>query len=181
MASHLLAVRFLERIDMVMKLRKWLDLLLSTLTVLSFSGVIIVVTIQILSRYLPYTAIWTEELTRYLFIYAVCFGAPLALLRGEFINVDLIFSKMAHGFRRFYEIIIYLVIIVLTITMVIEGFKFTLVGNVQASATMPFQMSVIHAAIFIMGLLLSFYSIMKIILLIKNEVDFNSYTGGGEK
>ncbi|MBT2678778.1 TRAP transporter small permease [Bacillus sp. ISL-35] len=162
-----------------MKIRKWLDMLLAFLTVISFTGVIVVVMVQIMSRYLPYTAIWTEELTRYLFIYAICFGAPLALLRGEYINVDMIFAKMSHNFRRFYEIAIYALLMVLFGVMVKTGYDFTLVGT-QMSATMPFKMSAIHAAILIMSLLLAFYSIVKIVKLIRNEEDFKSDIDGGE-
>lgn len=162
-----------------MKIRKWLDMLLSVLTVVSFAGVIIVVTIQIMSRYLPYNAIWTEELTRYLFIYAICFGAPLALIRGEYINVDMILAKMSHNVRRFYEIGIYVVLMVLFAVMVKTGYDFTLIGT-QTSATMPFKMSAIHVAILIMSLLLAFYSIVKIVKLVRNEEDFKSDIDGGE-
>lgn len=162
-----------------MKIRKWLDMILSILTVTGFAGVIIVVTIQIMSRYLPYTAIWTEELTRYLFIYAICFGAPLALLRGEFINVDMIFTKMTDNFRRFYEIGIYVLMILLFAVMIITGYDFTLIGT-QTSATMPFRMSVIHAAILIMSVFLTLYSIFKIVTLIRNQQDFNSQNDGGD-
>ncbi|MGD6855717.1 TRAP transporter small permease [Bacillus infantis] len=163
-----------------MKIRIWLDRALSFLTVASFSGVIIVVMIQIMSRYLPYTAIWTEELTRYLFLYAICFGAPLALLRGEFINVDLIFAKMSHNVRRFYEVFIYLLILFLGAILVKEGWFFYQLGKNQTSATMPFQMSAIHASILIMSIFLVLYSIVKIIRLIRNKEDFNSQIGGGE-
>ncbi|MGD6902802.1 TRAP transporter small permease [Bacillus infantis] len=163
-----------------MKIRIWLDRALSFLTVASFSGVIIVVMIQIMSRYLPYTAIWTEELTRYLFLYAICFGAPLALLRGEFINVDLIFTKMSHNVRRFYEVFIYLLILFLGVILVKEGWFFYQLGKNQTSATMPFQMSAIHASILIMSIFLVLYSIVKIIRLIRNKEDFNSQIGGGE-
>ncbi|MGM0793030.1 MAG: TRAP transporter small permease [Bacillota bacterium] len=163
-----------------MKIRIWLDRVLSFLTVASFSGVIIVVMIQIMSRYLPYTAIWTEELTRYLFLYSICFGAPLALLRGEFINVDLIFAKMSHNVRRFYEVFIYLLILFLGAILVKEGWFFYQLGKNQTSATMPFQMSAIHASILIMSIFLVLYSIVKIIRLIRNKEDFNSQIGGGE-
>lgn len=163
-----------------MKFRNWLDKLLETLAVLSFSGIIITVAIQIMSRYLPYTAIWTEELTRYFFIYAVCFAAPLALLRGEFISVDLIVGRMSNLVRRFYEIGIYGLIIILNGVMVIEGWNFTKIGNAQTSATMPFQMSMIHVAIPIMSFLLIFYSIVKVIQLVRNEKKFDDLLGGGE-
>lgn len=157
---------------------KIIERILGLLTVLTFSGVIITVTIQILSRYLPYTAIWTEELTRYFFIYAICFGAPLALLRNEFINVDLILNKMSNAFRRYYEIVIYIAIVLLGCVMVYEGYQFTLIGHNQTSATMPFQMSLIHAAILIMSIFLVLYSIVKIIHLIRTEQDYSQDFGG---
>jgi TRAP-type transport system small permease protein len=157
---------------------KILERILGLLTVLCFAGVIIVVTIQIMSRYLPYTAIWTEELTRYLFIYAICFGAPLALLRNEFINVDLILLRMSNTFRRYYEVFIYVAILALSGVMIFEGYNFTLIGHNQTSATMPFQMSAIHAAIFIMSVFLVIYSIVKIVDLIRHEQDYSQNYGG---
>ena len=157
---------------------KIVERILGALTVLSLAGVIIVVTIQILSRYLPYTAIWTEELTRYLFIYAICFGAPLALLRNEFINVDIILVRMSNSFRRYYEVVIYVAILLLSGVMIFEGYNFTLIGHNQTSATMPFQMSLIHAAILIMSVFLAIYSIVKIIDLIRHEQDYSQNFGG---
>lgn len=159
-------------------IRKAIDFTLATLTFLSFAGVIIIVTIQIISRFAPFSFIWTEELTRYLFLYAVCFGAPLALMRNEFINVDLILTRMPDNFRRYYEVVIYVLIVALSAVMVIEGYNFTLIGKNQASATMPFQMSLIHAGLVIMAVFLIYYAVLKVIDLIKNEQDYTQYHGG---
>lgn len=157
---------------------KIVEKILGFLTVISLAGVIITVTIQIMSRYLPYTAIWTEELTRYLFIYAICFGAPLALIRNEFINVDLILNKMSNKFRRYYEVVIYISILLLSVVMIFEGYTFTLIGHNQTSATMPFQMSLIHGAILVMSIFLAIYSIVKIVDLVRNEQDYTQDYGG---
>ena len=152
--------------------RKLIDATLAFLTVLSFAGVIIIVTIQIISRFAPFSFIWTEELTRYLFLYGIAFGAPLALMRNEFINVDMILNRMPDNFRRYYEIIIYLAIILLSLVMVVQGYSFTLLGDNQRSATMPFQMSVVHASLFLV-----FYAVLKIIDLIKNKQDYSQNFG----
>ncbi|MBD8014999.1 MULTISPECIES: TRAP transporter small permease [Planococcus] len=157
--------------------RKLIDATLAFLTVLSFAGVIIIVTIQIISRFAPFSFIWTEELTRYLFLYGIAFGAPLALMRNEFINVDMILNRMPDNFRRYYEIIIYLAIILLSLVMVVQGYSFTLLGDNQRSATMPFQMSVVHASLLIMSVFLVFYAVLKIIDLIKNKQDYSQNFG----
>ncbi|MFC0272601.1 TRAP transporter small permease [Metabacillus herbersteinensis] len=163
-----------------MNLLKWVTRILSFLTIVSFAGVIIIVTIQILSRYFPYSFIWTEELTRYFFLYAICFGAPLALLRNEFINVDLIIGRFSGTVKRYYEIGIYLTILLLSAIMVKEGYAFMQLGNNQSSATMPFQMSVIHASIFIMSIFLLIFSLIKIGFLIRNKKNPYEVDGGGE-
>lgn len=160
--------------------RKLIDGTLAFLTVLSFAGVIIIVTIQIISRFAPFSFIWTEELTRYLFLYGIAFGAPLALMRNEFINVDMILNRMPDNFRRYYEVVIYLAIILLSLVMVVQGYSFTLLGDNQRSATMPFQMSVVHASLLIMSVFLVFYAVLKIIDLIKNKQDYSQNFGEDE-
>jgi TRAP-type transport system small permease protein len=163
-----------------MNLLKWVTRILSFLAILCLSGVIIAVSIQIGSRFLPYSFVWTEELTRYLFLYAICFGAPLALLRNEFISVDLIVSRLSKKVRRFYDIVINLTILGISAVMVKEGYAFVQLGKAQASATMPFQMSLIHASIFIMSLFLLLFSLVRIGLLIGNKKNPYEVDGGGE-
>ncbi|MFD1864386.1 TRAP transporter small permease [Planococcus chinensis] len=160
--------------------RKLIDGTLAFLTIASFSGVIIIVTVQIISRFAPFSFIWTEELTRYLFLYGIAFGAPLALMRNEFINVDMILNRMSDNFRRYYEVVIYLTIILLSLIMVKEGYGFTLLGENQRSATMPFQMSVVHASLLIMAVFLVFYAVLKIIDLVKNKQDYSQNYGGDD-
>lgn len=157
--------------------RTLIDRTLAFLTVTSFAGVIIIVAVQIVSRFAPFSYVWTEELTRYLFLYGICFGAPLALMRNEFINVDLILTRMPDKFRRYYEVLIYLSIVLLSVVMVVKGYEFTLLGNNQSSATLPFQLSVVHAFLLIMSVFLVYYAILKIIDLVKNEQDYSQHYG----
>lgn len=159
---------------------KLIERILSFLTIISFTGVIIAVVIQIMSRYLPYTAVWTEELTRYFFIYTICFGAPVGLLKKEYINVDVIVSRFPLGFRKYYEIFVYLLIFLLSLVIIKEGILFTEIGARQMSATMPFPMSYIHFGFVILGVFLAFFSIVQIILILKNQYEFNQGSSEGE-
>ena len=156
---------------------KLIERILSILTIISFTGVIVAVVIQIMSRYLPYTAVWTEEITRYFFIYTICFGAPLGLLKREYINVDVIVSRFPLGFRKYYEVVIYLLIFLLNIIIIKEGIGFTSIGANQMSATMPFAMSYIHFGFVILGVFLAFFCIIQIINIFKNQYDFNQGSG----
>lgn len=160
--------------------RKLIDRTLAFLTIASFSGVIIIVAVQILSRFFPFSYVWTEELTRYLFLFAIAFGAPLALLRNEFINVDILLARMPDNFRRYYEVVIYLTIILLSSVMVIEGYNFTVLGHNQSSATMPFQLSWVHGSLLVMSVFLVFYGIVKIVDLLKNKQDYSQNFEGDD-
>ncbi|MGF2614621.1 TRAP transporter small permease [Rossellomorea vietnamensis] len=145
---------------------------LEAATILSFLGVIVVVLIQILSRYLPYTAVWTEELTRFLFIYSISFGAPLALKNKEFISVDILTGYLPEKIKEAYEAFIYLVIVVLSFVIAFHGYTFISVGRGQTSATMALDMSIIHASITISFIFIAIYSVVHVI---------NAYKVSGER
>ncbi|WGG46539.1 TRAP transporter small permease [Rossellomorea sp. DA94] len=135
---------------------------LEAATILSFLGVIVVVLIQILSRYLPYTAVWTEELTRFLFIYSISFGAPLALKNKEFISVDILTGLLPQKVQEYYEAFIYLVVVILSFVIAYHGYTFIEVGKGQTSATMAVDMSVIHASIAISFVFIAIYAIFHV-------------------
>lgn len=159
---------------------KIISRILGFLSILCLTGLIIVVSMQILSRYLPLSYVWTEELTRYLFLYAIGFAAPLALLRNEYINVDLIVNRFPETFRRYYDIGVYVLIALISAILIKEGWTFIEIGRAQMSATMPFSMSVIHASLFIMGVFLLIMSLVRIGFLFKNKKNPFETTYGGE-
>lgn len=142
---------------------KIIDRTLGLLTILSFVGVLSVVVIQILSRYLPYTAVWTEELTRFLFIYSIAFAAPLALKKKEFINVELLINLLPKRAREVYEAIIYLIIVILCSVIAYQGYTFTMIGRGQTSATMALDMSIMHASIGISMVFIAIYAMFHVI------------------
>lgn len=159
---------------------KWTTRILGLLSILFFTGIIVIVSTQILSRFLPFSYVWTEELTRYCFLFAICFGAPIALLKNEYINVDLIIGKLTKKVRRVFELVIYTIILILSLVMTKEGYNFIVLGKTQNSATMPFKMSIIHSSIFLMALFLAIFSLVRIWYLIKDKKSKYVVNGGEE-
>lgn len=169
-----------KEVNNVQTFLKWVTGILGFLSIICFAGIIIVVSTQILSRFLPFSYVWTEELTRYFFLFAISFGAPLALLKNEYINVDLIIGRLSKKVRRIYELVIYIIILVFSLVMTKEGYTFILLGKSQRSATMPFQMSIVHASMFIMALFLSIFCLVRIWFLFKNIQNKYDVSGGDE-
>ncbi|WP_096437277.1 TRAP transporter small permease [Alteribacter populi] len=149
----------------MMKPLKLLDRTLEMLTILCFVGIIVTVTVQILTRFLPFSAVWTEELSRFLFIYAVAFGAPVAMKRQEFISIEFIFNVIPKKVRHYYQAFTSLVVMVVSFFIAYHGYSFILTGQGQTSATMAIEMSWIHASISVSMIFLGFYALV-------NMVDF---------
>lgn len=156
-------------------MNKLLFRFLSILTVIGFLGVMGSVIVQIMSRYLPYTASWTEELTRYFFLFTICIGGSLGVLKGEYIDVDVIVSRIPMFIRKYYEIGIYILILILNVVIIKEGYTFTMVGKNQSSATMGFSMAYVHFGFVILGVFSSYYSIVQIVRILRNRYDFDKY------
>ncbi len=58
---------------------------------LSFSVLIVSVTIQVLGRSGFFDSpVWTEELTRFALLYLTAFGVGLSYLTGDLVNVDIV-------------------------------------------------------------------------------------------
>ncbi|WP_176555723.1 TRAP transporter small permease [Virgibacillus ndiopensis] len=145
-----------------MKAIKILTRILEFLTILTFSALIIVVLIQITGRYTPLSFVWTEELTRYLFVYSIAFGAPVAMERRGYIRVDLLVDFLPKKFKKYYEAFIYLVLGVFSGMLVTYAYDFSLLGEGQTSATIEVEMFYIYLSMVITLVLLAVYSFVNI-------------------
>lgn len=76
--------------NLIRKIFRVLEKILSVLAIISFIALIGVVLLQILSRFTPISFIWTEEMTRYFFLYTIAFAAGLGVVRNEYIGIDFI-------------------------------------------------------------------------------------------
>lgn len=153
----------------IMKHTNIFDKTLEYATFLSFFALVIVVAIQVVTRFLPITFIWTVVLSRFLFIYSVSFGAPLAIKRNEFVNVDFLINWLPEKARLAYETIMYLIIMFFTLLIGIEGISYIQIGAMQQSRALPIPMSVPYASISISAFLMFIYSGVYIFDLIKNR------------
>ena len=72
----------------------------------SFTAMIVVVVLQVFTRYFIESAPhWTEELARIFFIYSVAFGTGTGFQNGDFIRLDLIQKYISGRLERMLNII----------------------------------------------------------------------------
>ncbi|TSB47956.1 TRAP transporter small permease [Alkalicoccobacillus porphyridii] len=136
------------------------DRLLGFISMCLFIGLLTVVIIQILSRYFPFDLIWTEELSRYLFVYSMVTAAPIALRKQEFIRVDMLILALPEKTRRVYECVIAGLAFIFSLVLVIYGLHFLQLGADFYAPTLGFSMAYAYAAVPLLGVLLMVYSIV---------------------
>ncbi|MDC3412060.1 TRAP transporter small permease [Aquibacillus sp. 3ASR75-11] len=144
--------------------------ILKFLTTITFSMMAIVVLIQILGRYLPFTFVWTEELTRYLFVYAIAFGAPVAMERRGYMRVDILVNLLPLKIQKYYDAFIYLVLGVFSTMLVLYSYDFAMLGQGQTSATLKINMVYIFASMIVAFTFTAFYSFINIYNILTGKV-----------
>ncbi|QDI92106.1 TRAP transporter small permease [Salicibibacter halophilus] len=146
-----------------MKAASVFDQILKYISILLFASLLIVVIIQIMDRYLPYSAVWTEELSRYLFVYAISFAAPLAIRKNEFIQVDLLINSLSEKWKRLYQSVIYLLVAAFSSVLFIEGIRFYQLGEEFAAPALDIPMNYVYASVPLLAVFLFIYSIIFIV------------------
>lgn len=140
----------------------YLEVILKFGTLLSFTALIITVLLQVITRFFipSITLVWTEEGSRFLFIFSVAFGAPLAMKHEEYVNVDIILNLIPTKLRDIFEMIIQVMSIGIFALVFKESLAFVRLGQRQMSPTLGIPMSVSHSAITIASFFIMLYGIV---------------------
>jgi TRAP-type transport system small permease protein len=131
-------------------MRKLIDAyhrLLTRLMIATVAVLIVPVTLQILSRYtgLIPSYIWTEELSRFLFIWMVMLGAMIGIREGTHFEVD-VWPDLRPRANALLRIVSHLLVLIFALVFVYWGVKFVEFGWYQDSELAELPMPFIFAA-----------------------------------
>ncbi len=127
-------------IDLYHRVLTWL--MVATVAIL-----IIPVTLQIVSRYthlIPHY-IWTEELSRFLFIWMVMLGAMIGIREGTHFEVD-VWPELGRRANAALRIVSHLFVLVLALVFIHWGIQFVRFGWYQESELAELPMPFIFVA-----------------------------------
>lgn len=150
--------------------KDYLGKVLSFLTILMFIGVIASVMTQIITRYLPVSYPWTEELSRMMFVAAICFAAPVAYRDYEFVIVDLFIGKFPKKMKENVEFLICVSIVILFVVVFKYGLALTINGYRQMSSTLGITMAIPYAMIPISALGFIYYALINGSKIIRHKI-----------
>ena len=104
------------------KRKSCIEKALEYMVIFTFTALIAVVFLQVFARFfLPKAPSWTEEASRFFFIYSIAFGAPLALKRGEYVRVDILINIFPKKIQDILDGIIYLILTIFFLIITYYG------------------------------------------------------------
>jgi TRAP-type C4-dicarboxylate transport system permease small subunit len=112
-----------------------------------FGAIFVTMIAQILFRYVfNAPLVWTEELARYLYVWACWLGAAVALRRGNHIVVALVTDRLPPGPGRTIAVGGQVLALFFLVELAIQGIRLALRTHTIMAITLPIPWSAIYAA-----------------------------------
>lgn len=154
--------------EMIKKIRKIIDLILSGINVALFAGMTVVGTYQIMVRYLfnrPSTV--SEELLTYLFAWMALLASAYVFGKREHMRMGFLADKLDQKKRKNLDIIIEGMIGVFAVVVLIYGgIQITILTMSQKTASLGIPMGYVYCAVPLCGILIMGYSVLNMIDLV---------------
>ena len=151
-----------------------LEWVAKTFLVLDIFGMVALMTMQIINRYLfEATFTWTEELARYLFIWGTVMGAAVALRRYELVGVSFIMEKFKKNpvVYKTLRLVSFAAVGIFFAYFSVYGYKLlktAYIGNVKSPA-LQIPMHVVYLIFPLGGIFIIIFTIACIVEVLKEE------------
>ncbi len=123
------------------------DWLLCRVCVALFMAILVTMVLQIFFRYVLSTPLtWTEELARYLYIWACWCGAPVAMRRGNHVVITVLSERLPRRMVQMVGLVTQLIALFFFIVLAYQGLLLTLRAHSVMAITVPIPWSAIYIA-----------------------------------
>lgn len=151
---------------------KMLNGLRSVLSWFSFTAMLVMLAlifVQVVTRYcFGYTAEWSEELARFLFVWVVFLGSALVMGESGHLAVEFVpLHYKGKPFGKVLEILINVASYAFILLLLVQGAKMTKVMTFQTSPGLEISMSYVYAVIPVSCALMLLYVIRDTMRIIK--------------
>lgn len=142
-------------------LLEWLQKIFNIAAIAFLLGIVFVVLFQIFARYaLPKAPVWTEELSRFLFIYTIIFASASVIIQERHVNLELFQHRLSEKWTLVYKIFLHVLVAVFSMVLLQYAWKYALIGKRQTSPAMGLKMSWIFGSTFIFFVLVSLSTVL---------------------
>lgn len=150
--------------EVLHKIRKGIDTVLSGVCIFLFAEMVIVGTYQIVTRFVfnsPSTV--SEELLTYSFAWMAMFASAYVFGQRDHMKMSFVVDKMPADKRRILDIVIEILIVVFAAAVLIYG-GFTIMNltMTQKTASLGISQGVVYAVMPVSGILIAVYGLLNI-------------------
>lgn len=148
-----------------------LDKVLATLCVILFSFLVLLVTWQVITRFvLNDPSVVSEDLAKYCFVWLVLFGAAYVFGERGHMAIEFVRDKFPAKWQLLAGILSEMVIITFAaLVLVFGGYKATSLAWTQLSASLQIPIGYLYAAMPVSGAFIIFYCLYNIFSLFSKE------------
>lgn len=134
-------------------------------------GIMTIITVYaVFNRFIFKQAItWSDEATRYLFIWVSLIGASIGVEQGSHANVSVFVDLLPKGMRKYAYIIANALCVFFCIVLVYTGIQLVVAQSNQVSAAMRINMSFVYSAIPVSFALMGINFIVNIVKLLSED------------
>ena len=147
------------------KIRKVIDLILSSACAIVFAVMVVVGTYQVVVRYFfnsPSTV--SEELLTYSFSWMALLSSALVFGKRDHMRMGFIADKLTGVPKKILEIVIELMIMAFSVSVMIwGGYTIMQLSMTQVIASLGIPMGVVYIVVPLSGVLIAIYSVLNII------------------
>lgn len=137
---------------------------LHALTGVALAIMMVVIMVQVITRYVIFYSIpWSEELSRYLFVFVIMIGLTVAIRDDMLISIDLIDRILPPKVDKYLDVLRKIVALGVSLVVVICCSRMFTIGKIQKSPAMGIPMITMYGTIFVSYILAAISMVFKII------------------
>ncbi|MFP3918744.1 TRAP transporter small permease [Lysinibacillus telephonicus] len=151
--------------------KKVLDKILSSICVVLFGALVLLVTWQVFTRFvLNNPSAFSEELAKYCFVWLVLFGAAFVFGENGHMRIEFIQDALPVKIKMVVQIFIEISIIFFSALVLLSGgLTITKLAWEQLSAALQIPVGYLYAVMSVSGIFIIFYCIYNIYTILKNK------------
>lgn len=132
----------------------------------------------VMARFLQISLVWTDELARYSFIWAVFLGSVVALKHRKHIAIDFMVNLLPASNRRIYFLLIHFIMLLLCLALVRYGFVLTVQTWDVPTTSLGVPTGLVYLSVPLSGALMTIYLLIDIWNLLRGkEIQLQSDAG----
>jgi len=101
--------------------------------------------LQVFCRYFLNSSLtWSEETMRYMLLWLVFITLPIAVVSKKHMSLDIILEKVSPKMKKWMEIIINLIGIIVIVLLTIHSIELVALGKLQRASSISIQLSFLY-------------------------------------